>query len=237
MHPSGLKAHHTSDVLILLTFVLLKSADWDTDLNSNPLFKEEVMFRGLTAALALTLVAFGSFAQAQETGTTTGELPRVIDSSVRIAPVFGTSSFTVDNEVSTDNFGDSYSAGILADFGKGTWAFETGILTLQANADSTDGNVAGSIDTWGIPLLAKWNMSGRPHETFFVKAGGMPFVATGPGDKDFNLMAVGGIGGAIPLGRSSAVILDATYNRLFTDNGDLTDYQGLALLAGLSFNL
>lgn len=195
------------------------------------------MFKGLSTAVAMTLIAFGSFANAQETGTTTGSLPRVIDSSVRVAPVFGTSSFTVDNKVSTDNFGDSYSAGVLADFGKGTWAFETGLLTLQANADSNNGNVAGSIDTWGIPLLAKWNMTGRPHETFFVKAGAMPFVANGAGNNDFNLMAVGGIGGAIPLGRSSAVILDASYNRLFTDNGDLTDYQGIALLAGLSFNL
>lgn len=192
----------------------------------------------VSSSVVLTAALFvGTFAQAQDTGTSTAALPRVIDSSVRIAPVFGTSSFAVDNKVSTDNFGDSYSAGVLADFGKGTWAFETGILTLQANADSTNGTVAGNIDTWGVPLLAKWNMSGRPHSTFFVKAGGMPFVANGAGNNDINLMAVGGIGGAIPLGRSSALILDASYNRLFTDNGDLTDYQGIALLGGLSFNL
>ncbi|RYZ70176.1 MAG: hypothetical protein EOP05_13675 [Proteobacteria bacterium] len=197
------------------------------------MFKKVV---GSAVALSAALCV-GSFAQAQDTGTSTAALPNVIESTVRIAPVFGTSSFTVANEVSTDNFGDSYSAGVLADFGKGTWAFETGILTLQANADSSEGAVAGNIDTWGVPLLAKWNASGNPHKTFFVKAGGMPFVANGPGDNDVNLMAVGGIGGAIPLGRSSAVILDASYNRLFTDNGDLTDYQGIALLAGLSFNL
>jgi hypothetical protein len=192
---------------------------------------------GSVAALSAALFV-GSFAQAQETGTTTGELPRVIDSSVRIAPVFGTSSFATSSTLETDNFGDSYSAGIFADFGKGTWAFETGILTLQADADTGDNTVAANIDTWGIPLLAKWNMTGRPHETFFVKAGAMPFVANGAGDSnDLNVMAVGGIGGAIKLGRSSALLLDASYNRLFTDNGDLTDYQGIALLAGLSFNL
>ena len=38
---------------------------------------EEVMFKKLSAALAVAVLAVGSFAHAQETGTTTGELPRV----------------------------------------------------------------------------------------------------------------------------------------------------------------
>ena len=63
----------------------------------------------------------------------------------------------------------------------------------------------------------------------------MPFIANGPGDNDVNFMAVGGIGGAIPLGRNSAINLDATYNRLFQDDGDLAELQGIALLGGLSF--
>jgi hypothetical protein len=50
-------------------------------------------------------------------------------------------------------------------------------------------------------------------------------------------MAVGGLGGNIPLGKNSSVLLDASYNRLFSQSGDLTNYQGLALLAGLSFNI
>lgn len=183
---------------------------------------------------ALVLASSPAFAQE---GTSTADLPRTQASSFRIAPVLGASSFTVNNEVSTENFDDGFSAGLFADFGSGTWNFETGIVTLQSNGDAEGGTGAFNVETWGIPLLAKFNFSGKPHSTVFLKAGAMPYTATGDGSNDFDIMAVGGIGGNIPLGRNSSLLLDASYNRLFTENGDVTDLQGIALLAGLSFNI
>lgn len=154
----------------------------------------------------------------------------------RITPVIGASSFRTDEKVDLNNLDEGVSLGLLADFGRKDVVFETGILTLQSNVDRSDDNASIDIDTWGIPLLAKWNMSGKPHETVFLKAGAMPFTSTGETD-DVDVLAVGGIGAHIPLGKNSSILLDATYNTLVSTEGELTDYEGIAFLAGLSLNL
>lgn len=207
-------------------------------------------------AFALALVGFGTVSHAEETyrqdtvtqdtyttktvtpdATMSAPLPNTEASHVRVAPVLGTSSFANSSSVKTDRFGDGFSAGILADIGEHDWNFETGVLTLSSNTNRSGNTASVRVNTWGIPLLAKLNLSGHPHETVFLKAGAMPFLASGQDVSDFNVLGVGGIGANIPVGHTTSILLDATYNRLFNQSGDLTNYQGIALLAGLSFNI
>lgn len=184
--------------------------------------------------LAATLATQPSLAQ--EGGAVTAPLPRSMAAPVRLIPVAGASSFVNDNRVNLDNFDEGFSAGLLADFGTGPWSFETGVLTLGSQVNRVGDTASVNVDTWGIPLLAKLNFSGKPHETVFLKLGAMPFTTTGD-IEETNLMGVGGIGAHIPLGRNSSILLDASYNRLFSTAGDLTNYQGISLLAGLSLNI
>ena len=169
---------------------------------------------------------------------TRGEVnpPRSYPSFVRLIPAAGASSFTSANEATLDNLDDGFTAGIFADFGSNTWVFETGVLALTASGDTSGDSAAVDVDSWGIPLLAKINFSGKPQSTVFLKVGAMPFQPSGASD-DFDVLGVAGIGGAIPLFRNTALTLDASYNRLFDDSGELGTYQGIALLGGLQFGL
>lgn len=189
-------------------------------------------------ALALAAIAMAaSQAMAQDATSVAQQPGRSNAAAFRLAPVAGASSFANSTTLETDNFNQGFSAGLFADFGASYWNFETGILSLSANSSRNGSSAAVNINTWGVPLLAKVNFSGNPHETVFLKAGAMPFLASGQDVNDFNIMAVGGVGGNIPLGKNSSVLLDASYNRLFSQSGELSNYQGLALLAGLSFNI
>ncbi len=181
-------------------------------------------------------IGFASSAFAQE-AQVSAPLPRTMASPMRLIPEIGVSSFANDNVVHTDNFNQGFSASLLADFGDNYWNFETGVETLKSQINRGAQSASVNVNTWGIPVLAKYNISGRPHETVFLKAGAMPFAANGENINQFNVMGVGGIGGALPLGRNSSILVDATYNRLFNNSGDLTNYQGIAILGGLSFNL
>ena len=165
------------------------------------------------------------------------DLPRTSASSLRLIPAFGMSSFTNNGTPDLKHFSGSYTAGLLADLGSGYASFETGIVTLSAQTTADNGNASFHVGTWGVPLLAKFNFSGNPHETIFAKAGVMPFTFSGDGRSGFNIMGVGGLGGHIALGQNSSLLLDATYNRLFTRSGNLTNYQGFAMMAGLAFNI
>ena len=186
-------------------------------------------------ALAAVLLAAGPVL-AQD-GASTAPLPRSMASPFRIAPVIGASSFATDNELQLDEFDNNgFSGGIFADFGGGTFSFETGILALGGRAVTGEQAAAVDVTSWGVPLLGKVNFSGQPHSTIFLKAGGMPCQCSGGAD-EFDIMGVGGLGAAIPLGRSSSLLLDASYNRLFGDSGEVTDYQGVSLLAGLQLNI
>jgi hypothetical protein len=196
------------------------------------------------AAPFLAIAALLAFAVPAHSGTTyvnggenRADMPRQNVSPLRLIPVAGASSFTTNDKVDLKHFDGSFAAGLLADLGDSYLNFETGIQTLSTRGHAENGNAAFSVNTWGIPLLAKFNFSGNPHQTVFAKAGAMPFTSSGDGRSGFNVLGVAGIGGNIGLGQNSSLVLDATYNRLFTKNGDLTSYQGIALMAGLSFNL
>lgn len=190
-------------------------------------------------SLIVGLLGFvtASTAFAQEGGVTQAPLPRSIAAPVRIIPVMGASSFSTTADLGDLKFDQGFSAGILGDFGSKHWTFETGILSLNSRASAEGETTAFSVNTWGIPLLAKLNFSGHPHQTVFLKGGVMPFTASGDKTTDFDVLGVAGIGGNVPLGRSTSIMLDASYNRMFTRGGDLTDYQGVSLLAGLSLNI
>lgn len=187
--------------------------------------------KNLVAFLAALLVV--PMAQAQSSdGAIVGDAPRTYESSIRVIPSFGTAAFA-PGEVDLDALGDQTAGGLFVDFGDGWIVGETGILAMSGDIDAGDNRAAVNVDSWSIPLFAKFNFSGNPHSTIFAKVGAMTYD---PGDAgDFNVMGVAGLGGAIPLGRNSAINLDATYNRLFQDDGDLAELQGIALLGGLSF--
>jgi hypothetical protein len=195
----------------------------------------------ISSLAAVSLLSVGllmtSAANAEEGGRSEGTMPRSESSPVRLSPVIGTSSFTTANDIDSDEFGDTLSAGVFADFGSRMVTFETGILTLQTDTNTSSGGKASvDIDTWGIPLLARVNFSGKPQETVFLKAGAMPINTSGA-TNEFDVLGVAGIGGNIPLGHNSSILLDASYNRRIKDGGELGRYQGISLLAGLTFNL
>jgi hypothetical protein len=188
--------------------------------------------------LALTAIVISSAtAFAQDVGSSQAPLPRSMAAPFRLIPVAGTSSFTTANNLNNLSFNQGFSAGLLGDFGANYWTFETGVLALNSAENRAGDTAAVTVNSWGVPLLAKVNFSGNPHQTVFAKLGAMPFTASGASSTNFDVMGVGGIGGALPLGRNSSLVLDASYNRLFTRAGNLTDYQGVALLAGLSLNI
>jgi len=169
---------------------------------------------------------------------TRGQAPRWWPSAIRVIPAIGAASFTTANEIDVENFDNGLSYGAFIDIGSGAWVFETGVLALQTEGsfDANTGAGAFDVDSWGIPLLLKVNFSGNPTSTVFLKVGAMPFQPDGTAD-EFDVLGVAGIGAAIPLFRNTALTLDATYNRLFDDTGDLGAYQGVALLGGISFGL
>jgi exonuclease VII small subunit len=173
----------------------------------------------------------------QEAGAIMGQQPRTQASAFRLTPVFGASSMTTTGDVNLDNLDQGFSAGVFADFGGGSFDFQTGVLALQADAQIGDDTAAASINNWGIPLVAKWNLSGKPHSTVYLKAGAMPMFTTGGDVDELDVLGIAGIGAALPLGRNSSFVIDAAYNGLVTTEGTLTDYEGITLLGGLSFNL
>lgn len=193
--------------------------------------------RQILALSVLGFIAMPAFGQEDETaGAVTAPLPKTGESNFRLIPVIGASSFTTNKRVETDQFNGSFSAGIFADFGTSTWVFETGIEAITSKSDIRNTDRQFDIQGWGIPLLGKINFTGRPHQTFFVKGGIMPFSVTGDA-KDFDLMGVAGIGAHIPVSPNSSILLDASYNGVFTTGGELNDFQGVSLLAGISLNI
>ncbi len=208
------------------------SADSASDATAGALVDDEAVQEAAPSTLQPALEPAPAVAE------TRADTPRWWPSSVRVIPTAGASSFTTADKLDFDNFDRGFTAGAFLDFGGGPWVFETGVLALQTRgtADASTGAAAFDVDSWGIPLLAKWNMSGHPNSTVFLKAGAMPFQPDGTSD-DFDVLGVAGIGAAIPLFRNTALTLEGSYNRLFDDGGELGAYSGVAFLGGLSFGL
>lgn len=184
----------------------------------------------LVAALATLLLV--PFAQAETVTTVeTSAPPRTYPSVVRIIPTYGTASFNNGN-ATLKNLGDTQAGGLFVDIGSGWLTGETGILAMSGDVNTSKTGASVNVNSWSIPALAKFNFSGNPHSTVFAKLGAMTYDTN---RSNMDIMGVAGLGGAIPLGRNSAINLDASYNQLFNNSGDLTNYKGIALLGGLSF--
>ena len=191
----------------------------------------------LAVAAALATLTLATPAMAQDSGTSSAPLPRTMSAPMRLIPVAGASSFGTSTSNAYNNYDQGFSAGLLADFGSDVWTFETGLLSLNGQANRVGDNASISINSWGIPLLAKVNFSGHPLSTIFAKGGVMPFTITSQ-NNEFNWMGVAGIGAAIPLGRNTSLTLDADYEHIINTSNTLSnDYQGVSLLAGLAFNI
>ena len=191
----------------------------------------------LAVASLLPLVSRQALAQGQsETQITTTKETRTNSLPFRVIPVAGAASFNTRPTVDMNNFNNGFAVGVFADFGEGPIAFETGVISLNTRTNQTgEGTRNISVNSWGVPILAKFHL-GIPNQGMFAKLGGMPFSASGDAS-EFNVMAVGGIGGHIPLSPRTSIVLEGTYNRLFSSSGSLTDYQGVAFLGGLSLSI
>lgn len=181
----------------------------------------------LLAALATLLLV--PYAQADTAGSISGRAPRTYDSAVRVIPSIGTASFQNGSATMKNN---QTAGGLFVDLGSSYVVGETGILSMGGNVNTNNNAASVSVSSWSVPVLAKINFSGHPQSTVFAKVGAMTYDTN---QTNMQVMGVAGLGGAIPLGHNSALNLDATYNRLFSNNADFTDYQGIALLGGLSF--
>ena len=191
------------------------------------------------AAAAFALVGATSRTQALAQGQSEMTLPSSSTTFVaplRVIPVIGASSFTTSNKVDIGRFDQGFTAGAYADWGVGSLNLEVGVLSLNSRElNNGAGSRTFTVDNWGIPILAKYHF-GNPHHSIFVKAGAMPFTSSG-GANEFNVMGVAGVGAHIPLGTSTSILLEGSYDRLLTSSGSLGDYQGVSLLGGLAFNI
>lgn len=183
----------------------------------------------LVATLATLLLV--PIAKADSAGSIEGRAPRTYDSAIRVIPSYGTAAFRSGN-VNLGDLGDTKAGGLFVDFGHGWLVGETGILAMSGDINTSHQSAAVNVNSWSIPVLAKFNFSGNPLSTVFAKVGAMTYDTN---RSNLDIMGVAGLGGAIPLGRNSAINLDASYNRLFQNDGDFDNYQGVALLGGLSF--
>jgi len=191
----------------------------------------------LKAMLTVTFGLLMSFSAraAEQAAQTTGAMPRMI-TPARLIPVIGQSSF-VTSASQKFSYGNDFAAGLFADFGKDWWVLETGIVTLNTSAQRTGGHLAADINSWGVPVLAKYNFTGSPQQTVFAKTGILPFTVTTM-NNELNWLGVLGLGATIPLGTNTSLALDGAYNHILNTGSSLSnDYQGVSLLAGLSINL
>lgn len=186
----------------------------------------------VTFGLAMITVSARAAGPASQS---TASLPQVI-TPARLVPVIGQSSFVTSNSQQF-SYGNDFAAGLFADFGKDWWIFESGILTLNTSAQRAGGHLAADINSWGVPVLAKYNFTGSPQQTVFAKGGIMPFTVSTM-NNELNWLGVLGLGATIPLGPNTSLALDGAYNHILNTGSSLsTDYQGVSLLAGLSINL
>lgn len=158
---------------------------------------------------------------------------------IRLIPMAGSASMDRQNNPDLDNLEDGFSTGLLVDIGQAYWALETGVTYTTTEVFSPVAGAQTDVDFWGLPLLAKVNFSGNPQSTIYAKAGVSVITADSDTANTFDevdLLGQAGLGAAIPLGfQELSLVIDGTYNELFTREGINTNYSGYQLMAGLSF--
>jgi hypothetical protein len=162
---------------------------------------------------------------------------------------------------------DSFLGGVIADLGRGTWQFESGLLYvrtgLKRNVQGMNMFMGSQMDNRieyldreyiAVPLVGVFNFS-----SFFAKAGLWPMYMTSAKTEIYSsmqpdqsadtaamqakweMLATIGLGGKIKLSASTALILEAYYMRglqdTFNANGMSGNTQGFIGNAGISFDL
>lgn len=153
-------------------------------------------------------------------------------SAMRVIPAFGVTGLEPARRLSQSSFDRGFAGALLADFGMQSIALESGILTLHSSVPMDSVGVNRYVQTWGFPVFGKYNFAGRPTNTFFVKAGGMPYWSNFSPDI-LDIMGVFGMGGTARIGGRYSLVVDVSYNRMLTAGSSLSNYHGFTMLAGL----
>lgn len=171
-------------------------------------------------------------------GEITAPAPKASNSGVvRLIPFYGVNSMNYNTSSSLDQLGDGSNFGLLADFGEGFLTFETGIVGSNNQAE-TVGNQRLQYNYWGVPLALKLNLSGKPNETVYLKAGGVIADETERFLDQVDLIGQGGVGVTIPFGsQAAALMLEANYQTLLTREAIPTNFNGWNFIAGVSVKL
>jgi hypothetical protein len=151
--------------------------------------------------------------------------------------------------------------GILFDFGRSKWGFQTGLMYLNVPAvitatapDGTNETTTTNLGYLGLPLLLRYNYIEHPMAVFSVKGGVMPaYIVTpettyGFGDpqdpnyaqvdiKTTDVMVLAGFTGTGPITPDVGFLIDATvfYGMIPIDG--IARNEGVLLSAGFTFGL
>ena len=177
-----------------------------------------------------------AFAQAQN--SLVSQQTNASTASFSIAPSLGLTSFSFAGN-SDWQPKTGLSAGALADFGRGYFSFETGVLYIQQGARVSSELTAGgrkyeiasaevNLEYLAIPLLGRYNFSGDAQKGFFIKGGVMPetligkeaklnVLGYGASTRDFevasnDVLLVAGGGLEVPFSQNGSFRGDLTYN-------------------------
>jgi hypothetical protein len=173
--------------------------------------------------------------------------------TVYLTPTLGMAAVSLRSENGATGNDLGVSGGALLDIGTPTISFETGLLYNQLGGKSGDTQI--NLSYVGVPLLAKWNTTGRV-EGVYLKGGVLPQILVsqnvktqneptisgndvGASSVDFGLLF--GVGGTIPLSPQTALVLDVSYLRGLKNVVEKADApirnEGFIFSSGVSITL
>lgn len=217
-------------------------------------------------ALILGLILSGSFQALAATSESTATLPPsaadVAPSHFHLTPFFGVAGSKITTNQGDIEGDSTASTGGLAEFGSGYVTFQTGLAFTQAGGKGTynQNDATLRLSYLSVPIFAKVNIMGTPRRTVYIKTGLMPGALvskeiqvksqsgslTGSTSDftagSFDLPAVFGVGGAIPVYSKGSIIVEMNFSRSLNDYKLLSDTikaknESLTILVGMSFAL
>ena len=166
----------------------------------------------------------------------------------RLVPHVGFNGFSLPENRGNSSIGRNF--GLWVDVGQRELTFETGLSLIQASAGGLDNGNRGpspavEVQAVGIPLLAKYNLSGNAASSVYVKGGAIIIPAMNGSDVTKNFPIVDawahvGLGGALPVTPTASLILEGSYNKPFGPSStSIRQYgmEGYTLLVGTSLSL
>ena len=211
----------------------------------------------MSKALFLFVTFFGLNAAAQSSAntlkTTTKAVAAPSDSSVHVIPTVGLAVMGLKTDSSSINPDNGVTAGGLVELGNGLATGQTGVLYNQFGIQQNSRQA--NLNYLAIPVMGKLNFMGNPEKTFFLKAGVMPSFLVGStlntprgsisggrvGATPFDIPVVIGLGGAIPVGPTVSLVIEANYVRSLVNINDKgttnAKNEGLLIGSGLSIAL